>query len=401
MSNLKTALIFLLFVFALPAGAQTAPHAIPDYVTIKNFDDRIAADIPHRWIELVRLVLPSYDPATGTADRAAPIRVLSPDIMNPQFQTPQKLDSLKIVWFMSKGKERLAVIFELTPPDGRGMKYFPLAVFAFAPAPVLLDLVPAGLTDSPAEAVQFDTIFSEIDFGRGKKLNETISLRNTRAIAGVGTGETTRYLVLDADRLRIVYRSPELISTAGCPVAVKKEFYSPYIYARPNDGAVYKVGFLTIREPNENCGDDKYFFPVRTEEIYRLVWSPSEKKFRPRLVEINSMPLANLWGTRPEEELEFKGVLETGVSYVAPAYYDPRSFVRLARPLKTEPGETIRIDWEDPWQILSDKNFRKDAVYPVMFWPSLRETKILANGRRRTVYTCTIERFGNHERFNH
>ena len=387
-------------LFSAAIFAQNAPHGKLEFIKVENLNAPIDKDISFTWREAVKLVFKDVNAETNTIPSSPQFRQFNQGLINPSFDDSMKIESLKAVWFMSKGKEYLAILFDLKPLGTNQMHLFPLAVFTFSPKPVLVDAIPGRLSDSSDENVEFDSILPEIILGKGKLLNESVGLINKNTIHGVGTTATIRYFMLDDSKLHVIYQSPTLLNSENCDEIIEREFLSPNTFYRPVDNYYsYKVGIGYTRRPNKKCPDYKDYFATDISKEYKLIWNPQKRIFRQKLTHISGMPTGIAWGMFSDDESEFDGKLEVAKAYHAQAFYDSKNGLRLVLPLKTAPYETIQIEWDDAWYVLPDEKITKRIKRKIKFQVTSFDTKILANGRHRTVISCQIESFGSKSRF--
>jgi len=174
---------------------------------VNNLQATVADDIQITWLELVRRIFPDarFDATLhkATAIRSILLRQLWHSGEHAMAGNDFVIEKAYALWFMSDGKEHLALLVQTTGREklDSGRDAFALAVFRFAPGPLLVDAVnPQKARNDHAD---FDQNTPLIFIDKGER-DYAFFLTSARQTA---PGSTERDLVLVAlqkRRLRLV-----------------------------------------------------------------------------------------------------------------------------------------------------------------------------------------------------
>jgi hypothetical protein len=381
-----------LVILLLPLGAFAQRHVQKNNYKVErvnNLEATVADDIQITWLELVRKIFPDarFDATLhkARAIRSIPLRQLWQSGEHAMAGNDFVVEKAYGLWFMSGGKEHLALLVQTIDAEkvDSGRDAFALAVFRFAPRPLLVDAVnPQKARNDRAD---FDQNTPLIFIDKGER-DYAFFLTNARQTA---PGSTERDLVLvdlQNRRLRLVsdYFSEEETET--------REYKMKQVWAhsqRQGRKARYLGYNFYFNEQREPASKESTFIAAQRRNTYRMYWNAKDNRYRMKLTEIASSSRLP-WGLEPKDIIDFHGqAFDVGRYYVGQVRFNGREW-KLVNPFNYGAAaveKNVRIRWLDDNRVLPATGIGRGSWRrTLVFGVSEEKTSYLGNLPTGTTY---------------
>ncbi|HEX8735507.1 MAG TPA: hypothetical protein VF721_09305 [Pyrinomonadaceae bacterium] len=406
----KTLLLCLILLSSLGAPLTSPAQNDNDVTapeTTKLFDLKtpVSDDSAVTWLDLARKIFPDARSGDNNFSRSNFVRFSPKHNVWYEIKTPMRILEAHSCFFEDEGKKRIAAFFKLENSDERKLNLFLLAVYdANKPDFPLLEAVDARLFGY--EQTELAGYYSELAAESAKGAKETVHLvyRRQGDAATDSVEEKHRFLMLDRNRLRVVFDTPPLVSRTDCSGEIKRSFSVNRLKQLKSSFPGHQFVYERAVTPNQTCPNQKYYGVIEVES-YRAEWDAARLIFRPKPAARGGY-LTGAWGTYdPDEYEKYPGdatKLKISAGYRARAFYNPRTGnIRLAAPGKSPRGTRIEFEFEDYWGV-SPSEAKSIVRGTIKFQIISEETVFLSGSRthRKTLYHCLLYAFGKRSRFN-
>jgi hypothetical protein len=387
--NMKLFLPLVMFLLPLEAFGQRHVHQNNYKVEpVNNLQAMVAEDMQTTWLELVRRIFPGarFDATLHqtTAIRSIPLRHLWQSDEHAMADRPLVIEKAYALWFMSDGKEHLALLIQATHTEkvdsGRVTSYA-LAVFRFAPGPLLVDAVnPQKARNDHADFNQ-NTPLIFIDKGERDYAFFLTSARQT------APGSTERDLVLVDLQKRRLHLVSDYFSEQERETG---EYKMKQVWAhseRQGRKARYLSYNFYFNERREPASKESAFIASQRQNSYEMYWNAKDNHYRMKLMKIassSSIPS----DLEPKDIIDFHGqALDVGRSYAGQVRFNGREW-KLVNPFNYGAVErNVRIRWLDDNRVLPATEIGRGAWRrTLVFGVSGEKTSYRGNLPRGTTY---------------
>ena len=390
----KNMKLFLpLVILLLPLGAFAQRHVQQNNYKVEpvnNLQATVADDIQLTWLELVRRIFPGarFDATLhkATAIGSIPLRQLWHSGQQAMAGNGFVIEKAYALWFMSNGKEHLALLIQATDGekvDSGQVTSFALAVFRFAPGPLLIDAVnPQKAPNDHADFDQ-DTPLIFIDKGERDYAFFVTSARQT------APGSTERDLILvDLQRRRLRFVSDYFSEEERQTSEYKMKQVWAHSEAQGRKARYLSYNFY-INERREPASKESEFIAFQRRNTFRMYWNPKDNHYHLKLMKIatsSSIPR----DLEPKEIVDFHGeAIDVGRYYVGEVRFNGREW-KLAHPFNYGAAallKNVRVRWLDDNRVLPSSEIGRGS-WPrrLVFGVSAEKTSYRGNLPRGTTY---------------
>lgn len=392
-------------MFAAAAPAQDEIDMTP--LKVVNLNRAVAEDIKVTWLDCAQKVFPDVEPDYNGVTRSIPIRSLSLKTKSVRVNKPMRITKASNYWFESEGELRFALMFHLEEQYEPKVHLDALAIYRFKPSFELVDAIDARFGGwvfqardvSKRDEAELVGGFTELEVGTSGAVG--LINRWYPYIYDYYSEEKHRFLLLDGGKLRVVFELPVLINKKNCDAGDVSHIISFNKPRSPKtDRWLPEISVEQQSKPIPACHVQRYY-SVHSYETFRLKWDAKLRKFQGTLA-ARGGEIFSEWGkyAAPVYPPFEAAKLFPGAGFRTELIYNPQTGkFRLAMPAKLPRGASAKFEFLDEFN-LAPKGAKNEVRAGGEVQIISEETKLLAGGRRESVYQCQIQAFGERTQWN-